>query len=53
MNTTSNRKKLGIYINSKFSTNAIIKINANYNYDYDDSNNSSHLYKFHNNHQKF
>ena len=42
-----------IYINSKFSTNEIIEINGNYNYNYDDSNNSSHIYKFYNNYQKF
>ena len=36
-------KKLVIYINSKFSTNGIIKINANYNDNYDDSNNFSHI----------
>ena len=42
-----------IYINSKFSTSGIIKINANYNYNYDDSNNFSHIYKFYNSHPKF
>ena len=54
MNTKSNSKKISnIYINSIFSTNSIIKINANYNYSYDDSNNFSHIYKFYNNYQKF
>ena len=41
-----------IYINSIFTANGIIKINANYNYNYDGSNNFSHIYKFYNNYQK-
>ena len=42
-----------IYINSNFTTNGIIKIDANYNYSYDETNNFSHIYKFYNNYQKF
>ena len=36
-------------INSKFTTNGIIKINAIYNYSYDKNHNFSHVYYFHNN----
>ena len=53
MDSNSNKKIGDIYINSKFSTNGIIKINVNYIYNYDDSNNFSHLYKFYSNYQKF
>ena len=42
-----------IYINSNFTTDGIIKINANYNYSYDDSNDFSQAYKFYNSYQKF
>ena len=54
MYTNSISKKISnMYINSNFTTDGIIKINANYNYSYDDSNNFSHIYKFYNNYQKF
>ena len=44
MTSTYNSKKIAnIYINSNFTTDGIIKINANYNYSYDDSNNFSHI----------
>ena len=54
MSNNSNSKKIGnIYINSNFTTDGIIKIDANYNYSYDETNNFSHIYKFYNNYQKF
>ena len=54
MSTTSNSKKIGnIHINTDFTKDGIIKIDANYNYNYDDSINFSHIYKFYNNYQKF
>ena len=54
MSTNYNSKKIAnININSIFTTNGIIKINANYNYSYNDSNNFSHLYKFYDNNQRF
>ena len=54
MSTNYNSKKIGdIYINSKFSVNGIIRINANYNYCYNDNNNFSYVYKFYNIYQKF
>ena len=54
MSTNSNSKKIGnIYINSNFTTDGIIKIDANYNYYPIDNNNFSHTYKFYNNYQKF
>ena len=40
-------------INSKFTTNGIIKINANYNYIYDSKYNFKHIYSFHNNGKVF
>ena len=40
-------------INSKFTTNGIIKINAIYNYSYDKNYNFSHVYYFHNNGKQF
>ena len=46
-------KILLIYINSKFTTDGIIKINGNFNYSYDKTNNFSHVYKFYNNGKKF
>ena len=53
MTTNSNSKKIAdIYVNSNFTTDGIIKINANYNYSYN-GNNFSHIYKFLNNNQKF
>ena len=42
-----------IYINSKFTTNGIIKIDANYDYSHDKTNNFSHVYKFYNKSKKF
>ena len=39
-------------INSKFTTNGIIKINAIYNYSYDKTYNFSHVYHFYNKHNK-
>ena len=40
-------------INSKFTTNGIIKINAIYNYKYDTKYNFKHLYRFYNNRKEF
>ena len=40
-------------INSKFTTNGIIKINANYNYIYDAKYNFKHLYYFYHNGKVF
>ena len=40
-------------INSKFTTNGIIKINAIYNYSYDINYNFSHVYNFYNYGKKF
>ena len=42
-----------IYINSKFTTDGIIKFNAIYNYSYDKTNNFSHVYNFYSNNKKF
>ena len=54
MSTNFNSKKIAnIYIDSDFTADGIIKINANYNYSYIDSNNFSDIHKFHNNYQKF
>ena len=40
-------------INSKFTKNGIIKINAIYNYSYDKNYNLSHMYRFYNNSKQF
>ena len=40
-------------INSNFTTNGIIKINANYNYIYDEKYNFKHIYYFYNNDKVF
>ena len=40
-------------INSKFTTNGIIKINAIYNYSYDKNYNFTHVYNFYNNGKNF
>ena len=40
-------------INSKFTTNGIIKINATYNYIYDIKYNFKHIYHFYNNDKEF
>ena len=40
-------------INSKFTTNGIIKINSNYNYICDTKYNFKHLYRFYNNGKEF
>ena len=40
-------------INSKFTTNGIIKINATYNYIYDIKYNFKHIYHFYNNNKEF
>ena len=40
-------------INSKFTTNGVIKINAIYNYKYDTKYNFKHLYRFYNNRKEF
>ena len=54
MSTNYNSKNIAdIYINSKFTTDGIIKIDANYNYSYDKNNNFSHVYKFYNNGKGF
>ena len=54
MSTNYNSKNISdIYINSKFTKDGIVKIDANYNYSYDITNNSSHVYKFYNNGKKF
>ena len=54
MTSSYNSKKFtNIYINSNFTLDGIIKIDANYNYYYDNSNNFTHIYKFFNNNQKF
>ena len=53
--TTYSRSKL-IFdktINSKFTTNGIIKINANYNYIYNTKYNFKHIYHFYNNGKEF
>ena len=53
--STNSRSKL-IFdktINSKFTTNGIIKINANYNYIYDTKYNFKHIYNFYNNGKQF
>ena len=44
---------LYIYINSKFTTDGIIKFNAIHNYSYDKTNNYSHVYNFYSNNKKF
>ena len=45
MSTNFNSKNIAnIYIDSDFTADGIIKINANYNYSYNDSNNFSHIY---------
>ena len=54
MTTNCNIKKIGeLYINSNFTSDGLIKIDANYNYSYDKTDNFSHIYKFYNNYQKF
>ena len=54
MSTNYNSKNIAdICINSIFTTDGIIKIDANYNYSYDETNNFSHVYKFYNNGKKF
>ena len=55
MSTNYNSKNIAdIYINSKFTTDGIIKINAIYNYSYDKTtNNFSHVYNFYSNNKKF
>ena len=40
-------------MNSKFTKNGIIKINAIYNYSYDKNYNLSHMYRFYNNSKQF
>ena len=40
-------------INSKFTTNGIIKINAKYNYVYDENYTLRHVYRFYNNKRQF
>ena len=40
------------YINSNFTSDGLIKIDADYNYSYDGTDNFSHIYKFYNNYQK-
>ena len=53
MSTNYNSKNIAdIYINSKFTTDGIIKIDTNYNYSYDKTNNFTHVYKFYNNGKK-
>ena len=49
----NNKKIINIVINSNFTTDGNIKINANYNYSYKDINKFSHIYKFYNNNSKF
>ena len=54
MSTNKNIDLIGdIYINSKFTTDGIIKFNAIYNYSYDKNNNFSHVYNFYSNDKKF
>ena len=54
MSTNENSDLIGdIYINSKFTTDGIIKINAIYNYSYDKNNNFSHVYNCYSNNKKF
>ena len=55
-NKSGNAKYMIIFqkiINSKFTTNGIIKINANYNYIYDAKYNFKHIYRFYNNGKQF
>ena len=55
-NMTSYSRSILIFdktINSKFTTNGIIKINANYNYIYNTKYNFKHIYHFHNNGKEF
>ena len=51
--TYSNKFIFTKTINSKFTTNGIIKINAIYNYSYDKNYNFSHVYYFYNNGKRF
>ena len=54
MSTNKNSDLISdIYINSKFTTDGIIKINAIYDYSYDKTNNLSHVYNFYGNNEKF
>ena len=54
MSTNKNSDLIGdIYINSKFTTDGIIKINAIYNYSYDKNDDFSHVYNFYSNGEKF
>ena len=54
MSTNKNSDLIAdIYINSKFTTDGIIKFNAIFNYSYDKTNNFSHVYDFHSNNKKF
>ena len=54
MSTNKNSDLIAdIYINSKFTTDGIIKFNAIYNYSYDKTNNFSHVYNFYSNDEKF
>ena len=54
MSTNKNSDLIGdIYINSKFTIDGIIKINAIYNYSYDKNNNLSHVYNFYGDNKKF
>ena len=54
MSTNKNSHLIAdIYINSKFTTDGIIKFNAIYNYSYDKTNNFIHVYNFYSNGEKF
>ena len=54
MSTNKNSDLIAdIYINSKFTTDGIIKFNTIYNYSYDKTNNFSHVYNFYSNNEKF
>ena len=51
--TWSNNRIFYRIINSKFTTNGIIKIDAKYNYVYDENYTLSHVYRFFNNKRQF
>ena len=51
--TWSNNRIFYRTINSKFTTNGIIKIDAKYNYVYDENYTLSHVYRFFNNKRQF
>ena len=54
ISTNKNSDLIGdIYINSKFTTDGIIEINAIYNYSYDKNNNFSHIYNSYSENKKF